>query len=275
MMKLYSSVIRLVSIYSTNLVYPGGQHAHAAFMDLVRGVDPDLSARLHDTNARKPFTVSPLMGLPKPSYRSENGGMTLPEGWECWLRVTILDDALFRAFIDHFLNGRACPEVRIGDARFMVSEVLTTPDSHPWAGYTPLAELQKRLDQPPPARWKFELVTPTQFGWKDKMVQTMPLPKLVFGSLAGAWREMSDEDSVEAIEKFAEENVLFGEYDLRTERLIVKNSPHLGGVGRVGYLYTGPADHPLARSLNFLAGLAFYTGLGKKTTMGMGMVRAG
>jgi CRISPR-associated endoribonuclease Cas6 len=34
-----------------------------------------------------------------------------------------------------------------------------------------------------------------------------------------------------------------------------------------------PEDGPLARAINVLADLAFYAGIGRKTTQGMGMAR--
>jgi CRISPR-associated endoribonuclease Cas6 len=290
-MRLYSSVIKLTNLHSATLTHLGGQHAHAAFLDVVRAVDESLSQRLHDLNGRKPFTVSPLMGLP----RRKTSEVRLREGWECWLRVTILDDVLFKTFIDYFmnLNERKLSEVRLGDARFLVSEILTTPGSHPWAGYASIEELRKRLDGPAPEKFVFELHTPTSFRLQDKEVATMPTPKLVFGNLAGAWRALTGEDNVEAVEKYAEANLVMGNYKLNTDRLILHNNPQLGSVGRVEFIRTDKTDHPFdraqgkpfdeaplsgisqgeptAHALNLLADLAFYSGLGRKTAQGMGM----
>ncbi len=41
-----------------------GHQALAAFYDMVEQVDPELAAILHESNARKPFTLSQLNGLP-------------------------------------------------------------------------------------------------------------------------------------------------------------------------------------------------------------------
>lgn len=269
---LYSSVIHLTNLQPTTFEFSGGQHGHAAFLDIVRQVDGALSEKLHSENARKPFTVSPLMGLPKATLHDQKT-VSLRAGWECWLRITILDDGLFRSFIEHFLFGSARPEIRLGNSNFMVTEIETTPGSHPWAGYLSSEELNQRLDLPVPELWKFEFATPTQFGWKDGRIQTMPHPKQVFGNLAIAWRGMTGQDYVEPVERFVDENVIFGEYHLNTEYFTIKNKPHPGGVGKAQYINTGDPNHPLGRSLNLLAGLAFFTGLGRKTTMGMGQAR--
>lgn len=298
-MRLFSSVIKLTNQHPATLTYLGGQHAHAAFLDVVRAVDESLSQRLHDLNGRKPFTVSPLMGLPKtfnhkghpsPEFRTgsihegKEQGIRLREGWECWLRVTMLDDGLFRSFIEYFMNfpsstGRGVrgegkhPQIRLGDAHFLVSEILTTPGSHPWAGYISIEELQKRLDEPAPAKFVFELHTPTSFRLQDKEIATKPTPKLVFGNLAGAWRALTGENNVEAVEKYADANLVMRNSKLRPDRLVLHNNPQLGSVGRVEFIRADKTDHPTARALNLLADLAFYSGLGRKTAQGMGMVR--
>src|SRR3990172_7187462 len=140
MTTLYSSVIKLTNLHPATLLGDGGQHAHGALHAIIAKVDPALATRLHDIKGRKPFTLSPLMGLPKilhhegrPSTSASTssarrlragskhegkfkGEAYLREGWQCWLRVTILDDALFKTFIDYFMNvnGRKLPEIRLG-----------------------------------------------------------------------------------------------------------------------------------------------------------------
>jgi len=275
-MKLYSSVIRLTNVHPATFTQLGGQYGHAAFLEIVQSVDPALSAQLHDAKGRKPFTVSALQGLPtkKPGIKGQVGketGFHLREGWECWLRVTILDEKLFGAFITHFLQGSARPQIRLGEAHFLVSEILTTPGSHPWAGYTTLAELQSRLEQPAPHKFAFELFSPTQFGYKDDWKILMPLPRFVFGNLANAWKALTGEDNVRAVEEYAEANLIFGNYALKTENVLIENKPHPGAVGKFEYWLTDKTDQPLARGLNLLADLAFYAGLGRKTPQGMGM----
>ncbi len=304
-MRLYSSVIKLINLHSAIIPPPGGQHAHAAFLDIIRQVDPNISQALHDhrgKGARQPFTVSPLMDLPPPirlsradlpasmhkSHSIQSGqsvdrlSIHLPEGWRCWLRVTILDETLFKSFIDYFLNhpapsrrrmGGVAARIRLGDAHFLVSEILTTPGSHPWAGSTTIEELQAYLDQPPPNAFVFDFHSPTSFKLQGSRVELIPHPKHVFGSLAAAWKTLTCEDFVEAIEKFAQTNLRLILHRLERRALTLHNHPQLGCIGRAEYQLYSPEDTPMARALNLLASLAFYTGLGRKTAQGMGMVR--
>ena len=287
-MRLYSSVIKITNRNNVTNPTPAGQHPHPAFMDIVRAVEPGLSQALHDLNGRKPFTVSPLMGLPKPR-QAQTSEVYLRAGWECWLRVTILDDALFKSFIDYFMNpdpspspsekrrwrggSVELPQIRLGDAHFGVSEILTTPGSHPWAGYTSLDDLRKRLDAPAPESLPFELFSPTSFSLVKGHFELIPYPKLVFGNLAGAWKAMTGENMVEAVEKYAEKSWRLTLHRVERKAVTLHNHPQLGTVGRVEFQRQDGGDTPLARALNLLADLAFYTGLGRKTAQGMGQVR--
>ncbi|GAB4459565.1 MAG: hypothetical protein Kow0070_14690 [Anaerolineales bacterium] len=294
-MRLYSSVIKLLALHPASLEYSGGQHAHAAFLEIVRQVDPALSQALHENRgkgARQPFTISPLMGLPHPHRASQTSevlktsevsAVHLREGWECWLRVTMLNETLFRYFIEYFLKaeGKTLPKIRLGDAHFAVSEILTTPGVHPWAGFTTLEDLQKRLDEPAPAQIAFEFVSPTSFKLQDERVELLPLPRRVFGNLATAWKALrpgsgqalTGEDMVRAVEEYAEQNLQLQWNRMEKRALIIKHHPQLGMVGPAVYHFRRPEDTPLARALNLLADLAFYTGIGRKTAQGMGMVR--
>jgi len=277
-MRLYSSVIKLLSLHTVTIPRPGAQHAHGAFFDILRQVDPALATEVHaieGKSKRKPFTLSPIQGLPSNRRNGQEKAIHLREGWECWLRVTLLDETLFRAFIEYFLDTpspQRHPEIRLGDAHFLVSEILTTPGSHPWAGFITLEALQKRLDEPPPASITFEFHSPTSFKLGNH-IELILYPKLVFGNLATAWKNLSGENLVEAVEKYAEKNLQPVLHRLERRALTLSNQPQLGSVGKVEYRFLHPEDTPLARALNLLADLAFYTGVGRKTTQGMGMTR--
>ena len=62
-------------------------------------------------------------------------------------------------------------------------------------------------------------------------------------------------------------------FDLRTELVNDPNSKWAGCVGTIGYRILGDADPLAIKQLNTLADFALYAGIGRKTPMGMGMVR--
>jgi len=271
-MRLYASVIKLIAQEPAFIPSSGGgQYAHAAFFNILDQVDPRLAAAVHEIagkGRRKPFTLSPLMGLPRPHAQ----GYHLPAGWSCWLRVTLLDEMLFRSFIEYFLASPPGCTIRLGDAHFLVSEILTAPGSHPWAGAITLDDLRRRLDAPPPDAIALEFYTPTSFKLGD-YIETLPLPRLVFGSLATAWANLAGERLTPAIERFAQEGIHPDIHRLTRHGPRLNNQPQIGATGRVVYRFLTHEDSLLARAINVLADLAFYTGVGRKTTHGMGMTR--
>src|SRR5215467_13387665 len=60
--------------------------AHALFLNLIGQFDPSLSARLHNEPGYRPFTVSPIQGLPITGKH-----LVLHNAQTCHLRITLLD----------------------------------------------------------------------------------------------------------------------------------------------------------------------------------------
>lgn len=292
---LYSTVVKLVAIHDGQLPATQGRLAHAAFLDIIHAVDPALASALHASRGRKPFTVSPLMGLP----REHDGQVTVRRGRAAWLRFTLLGSDLFTTFTRHFLSppqgpghdenlpsprrGGAGGEVPLGDVHFAITEVLTTPGSHPWAGYTTLHALQSAGEGRPldaaPHTISIQFASPTVFsrGTRDglgKWMEPFPHPALFFGSLAAAWNHVSPRPlDKAAVRAYAEETVVVGLYQMRSKMVRYWGQPQIGGTGNVTYLLKDRRNRPMIRTLNLLADFAFYSGAGYKTTMGMGQCR--
>ena len=125
-------MVKLVAARQATLPATQGHHAHAALLEIVRAVDPTLAADLHSLTGRKPFTVGPLRGT-RPAGR---GRVEVLPGQTVTLRFTLLDPLLFQLFLHRFLDGRFRPEIHLGAADLMVMEVINTPESHPWAGFS-------------------------------------------------------------------------------------------------------------------------------------------
>jgi CRISPR-associated endoribonuclease Cas6 len=309
---LYSTVVKLIAMQDGRVPATQGRLAHAAFLDIIRAVDPDLATALHASRGRKPFTVSPLYGLPRP----QESHVPVRRGRMAWLRFTLLGGELFATFTRRFLitpsptlplQGGAGkedtlkgetnletfqpsnlprgggPTIRMGTIDFAVSEVLTTPGSHAWAGYTPLSGLERtwgerRLDR---GAWNIDLrfASPTVFsrGTRDglgKWMEPFPSPALLFGSLAAAWNQVSPRPvDKAAVRAYAEETVVVGLYHMSSRMVRYWGQPQIGATGRISYLLKDRRDQPMIRTLNCLADFAFYSGVGYKTTMGMGQVR--
>ncbi|NLH00070.1 MAG: CRISPR system precrRNA processing endoribonuclease RAMP protein Cas6 [Chloroflexi bacterium] len=271
---LFASVIHLTALEDGTLLSVGGQYGHAAFLSLMQAVDPALSTWLHNANQRKPFTVSTVGGLPAPMRpRDSAAAVPVQAGQTCQLRLTLLDPRLFHLVIDRLLFGPSRPTLQLGEISFLVTEVYTTPGSHPWAGCAELSDLQARLDEPAPRIIAFELASPTAFGLGDQRISTLPTADLLFANLARAWQLLTGQDTVSAIIRYCQEKLAPGTFNLQTWAFRLKNKAQLGAVGQIEYVLMDESDAPLARALNLLADLAFYCGIGRKTTQGMGQAR--
>jgi CRISPR-associated endoribonuclease Cas6 len=272
---LYSLVLSLAPIREATASATAGHQVHAAFLKMMQEADAALAEALHAPNTpNRPFTVSPLMGVGQP----RDGRVWLSPKQDYWLRFTVLDPRLFERFMARFLRGDGRPTLRLGQAELLIKEILVTPGSHPWAGYTSWAQLVAGAQ--PDSEITLEFVSPTAFGFGQKawgkMVVVLPDPALVFGSLIRAWNSAAPapmQVDKEALAAYLEEDAVVKRIEwLVTRMLHFSRSPQVGSVGQLTYGLMA-ADETMRGQLNALADFAFYAGVGMKTTMGMGQCR--
>jgi CRISPR-associated endoribonuclease Cas6 len=235
----------------------------------MRRADADVATWLHDKNGRKPFTASPLRG-----FRAErDGALRLRTGDEGWLRITLAGDEYFRLFLSRFMDWGTAARLTIGEADFAVSAVTTTPEGHPWAGYTTPEVLMAGAKRE--TSIAFELATPTAFSMGNDEVELSPRPDLLFDSLARKWAEWCGSTPLPAALPKREwfwEHARVSDLRLRRECWRFDRYVQLGTAGYVSYRVVN-ADEAVLHTLNTLADFAFYAGVGRKTTQGMGQVR--
>lgn len=272
---LYSLALTLQAERPATLPATSGHQAHAALLAAIREADPDLARLLHAAGPSvRPFTVSPLLGVR--AGRKETVEIA-PER-PCTLRITLLQDALYRELMGRFLEDPGRPAIRLGEARFLITQVQTTPGSSPWAGYTTWEALlsQARADK----RVTLDFLSPTAFSlgqrpW-GKRFHVLPEARFVFGSLLRSWNALAPAGlalPADALGDYLENDVVILEISqLRTAMWRYPRHLQVGFLGRVSYGLKG-ADTALRRQLNALADFAFYAGVGYKTTMGMGQTR--
>lgn len=270
---LYALMIRLTATHNGRLRTTQGHLAHAAFLNIVQQVDPALSAALHDKNGRKPFTLSPLHGF----GHGHKGQLTIEAGQSGWLRVTLLDPTLFQTFIRYFLEGRRPPTLRLEQMQFAISEILSTHGSHPLAGSSSLAALEAKWVgvAQPPTTIPLTFRTPTAFSLRHaafRHMHILPDPPLVFGELASYWDQLTNSQTKEAVREFAAFGVAVSRHDIASHMYQYGQSKQVGFCGDVVFKVLDDTNPTMTAYLNLLADLAFYTGVGSKTTQGMGQV---
>lgn len=274
---LYSLVIRLAAASTTTIRATQGHLAHAAFLSILNQADPTIAQALHDYNGRKPFTLSQLEGF----GRGREGQHPIKAGQEGWLRVTLLDPILFQTFIQYFLRGRNQAKLYLNPATFYINEILSTPHSHPLAGYSTLEHLYNHWQQINPQHHQHHTIhlnfrSPTAFSLRGlqqrhRHMHILPDPALVFGELAGYWDRLTGYDTQDEVRDFAAPHVVVTRHKIETHMFQYTNSKQVGFTGDVSFQILEP-DPVFIRHLNLLADLVFYTGIGSKTTMGMGQV---
>lgn len=266
---LFAYVVFLQATEDTVLPISQGQYAHAAFLNLVAEADPPLATVLHDHKGRKPFTVSLLGGL------GEGGDGLVPvrSGQQCWLRFTLLEPSLFRAFQRVLLGQGASLQIRIGPGVFRVLGAAGTQASHPWAGAIQSEDI---ATLPPLRDLTLQFAAPTAWsigGDAARRMELLPHSSLLFGGLSSSWNAWCRQRMSQDIRAYAEQNVVPSWMKIETRRLWYGGRPQIGTVGTVTYTVLGSLEVPQARQIRTLAEFAFYAGVGYRTTMGMGQVR--
>ena len=278
--------------------FTSGKSLHALFLNLVSSVDADLGDRLHDNQANKAFTLSPLQTTgrspqPKSSPRKSQAVSTqstsirwqhtrpVAAGTPCWWRVSLLDDSLFAQLSQLWLNLNPERPWHLGPADLRISSILGTPQStQPWAGYCDYAQIYERASERD-RKLTFQFYTPVAFR-QGKRDAFMPTPERVLGSLLRRWNHYSEQ----TFEKEIIDVLCESAHNVRTAVVSDPRSQYQhtgakishcnqfrGSVGSVTFQVFGKVDPLVIKQLNALADYALYAGVGRKTPMGMGMTQ--
>lgn len=274
---LHALVINLVAQNGGTIPGSVGELAHAAFYAAVQAVDPILSTQMHDAQQRSAFSLSPLHGY----WQSpQDQRIHVNPGQPGWLRLGLLDEELFAVFMQHILYSGVtggAPSIRLGNVNFAIHEVQGSPGSHPWSGYTTLADLAA-MDETP-TRWMLDFASPTAIRWQQadngaRRGEVFPHPRMAIASLRSRWDRLTGDTYGKEFEEWVGRNVVVGRiWEWQTEPFAYKRQSYIGGMGKLQYLLLDPSNRAYAAHLNRLLHFAFFAGIGYKTTHGMGQVR--
>jgi CRISPR-associated endoribonuclease Cas6 len=273
--------------------YLTGRHLHALFLTLVSSVDTTLGDRLHDSTADKAFTLSPLQikgqgigdrGQDRSKYKSKiytgsslqySHQQPIPVGTPCWWRISLLDDTLFGKLTQLWLNLNPNRPWHLGPADLYITSIQGTPQSiQPWANASTYAQLyEEASDVCDGLRLRNSSInltfsTPTAFR-QGQYDTTLPTRESVFNSLLSRWNKYSGIE----FSHIAIESIFPSFVNIHTEILADSRSKFIGILGEVNYKILGEMEPIQIKQLNALADFALYAGIGRKTTMGMGMTR--
>jgi len=305
--RLYAFLLRLRPLQQGTLMAFSGEFVHAAFLNWLRDAAPDVAAWLHEGQKRRFFTCSSLhfSQSMQPLLKAERENVHLPlDPQKTYaVRITLLLGDLFPLFYNALMRFRASeaamaksPFLLLGKQLFLLEEViLDAENSSGWTGFTSLASMIERaatmrLGNNTPLTLEFASLTTFSRGNRKSRYGThhimLPLPQYVFLSLVRRWEDVVPPELLSVVQReriehyIQDDGVIVLDYDLKAHH--VKFTTHLqrGFVGSCQYQLRGPDEKttpeaPLTvrQQLFLLAHLAFYSGVGYKTAMGLGQVR--
>ena len=246
-----------------------GRCLHALFLTLVSSVDQQLGNRLHEQQRSKAFTLSPLQ-----IHRQQNSSLqwdykhSIKPHTSCWWRVSLLDESLFSHLSSLWLNLSPQQLWRLGPAELQITSIVGTPSpSQPWAHFISYPHLFEAASEEN-RQIRIRFCTPTAFR-QGSYDSPLPTRDCVFKSLLDRWNSYSPLPFTEEILP-----PLFpSRFNLRTEILKDNSSSFIGCVGEIAFRILGNDDPLVIKQINALADFSLFSGIGRKTPMGMGMVR--
>lgn len=264
-----SLVLTLEPLEAASLPANLGRASHALLLRLLEGSSPAVASCLHDEEGPKPFTVSNLWG----AERGEQGTVVVSPESHCWLRFTSLDNELSDLLQQQFLGG-GVRRVELDRTVFGVVAATADPEDNAWAGvasYGQLSEPYLLARENPRRRVGLEFATPTTFR-SGGMNVPVPMPELVFGSLVERWNAFAPVAVSEEVRRYVAGCVAVSRYRLQSRFVPFGQAGQVGCLGECQYVAVN-RDRYWLGLVNLLADFALYSGVGYKTTMGLGQAR--
>jgi CRISPR-associated endoribonuclease Cas6 len=266
---LYSAMLELQPSADTIVPLTTGHLVHALFLNLIKQFDEGLFSRLHDGPGPRPFTLSSLWG-----GQVQEDYLLLRKGIACSFRVTFLDGgSLWDRLRTQFLEGGPLI-AHIGSTELRLTRMVSTPSASApkWVGST---DWQTLAMHPLHHAITLHFMSPTAFSLSGRQFDLFPKPFRIWESLLRVWNTYAPEhlqlEKSDIRESFSHQDVVVATCDLQTETLSFPNYLQKGFTGTCTYLLQG--EDWLVSRLTMLAAFAPYSGIGYKTTMGMGQVR--
>ncbi|HID65321.1 MAG TPA: CRISPR system precrRNA processing endoribonuclease RAMP protein Cas6, partial [Anaerolineae bacterium] len=244
-----------------------GRAAHACFLGLVSRFDPALAQSLHRSEIT-PFALS-ILADPMSTRR---GRLKNPPN-SVWLRLTSLDERL--SALLQKLEPKRIDTLRLLHAKCKVVSIISDSKTYTWARKSTFSEISNNglvRARKGESYTGFRFLSLTSFSMaKSRLSMPLPWPRLVFQSLVRRWNAFSRITWRIDWPEF-DRGVSIAEHRLQTCRLDLGRFSELGFVGECWYVIDRDVSIGLRHAIHALAEFAFFSGVGKKTTMGMGFV---
>lgn len=231
-----------------------GRAIHGCVLNWINSTDSQLANYIHETQI-SPLCLSGLIGNRRQPL-SEEGDRFL-------IRIGILEQKIIQPLLTG-IEVKESEVLNLGNFPFIIRQIYSFPDSHTLAKLTDYYSLA--IYSPTNKQIKLKFLSPTSFKQKQG-IQNFPLPGLVFDSLLRKWNHFAPEELHFSPQDW---QIKVSEYELKTHAFKLESGAEIGCQGWVKYSCSNAEQ---ARIASILASFAFYAGVGRKATMGMGQVQ--
>lgn len=245
-----------------------GKAVHGEFLAGLKRLNPVLSAAIHDGSGMKPFTTSNLDGM------SVRGSIaTIRPGQKLSIRFSTLHPQLSALLINALVPQWVNDGLKLHDQPLQVTAVRTTAEEDVWCDALHFDQLLDEAGETDHLRMEF--VSPTAFRATARHYIPLPQPELVFASLLDRWNRFAPFQLPRELYEQFRSSIAVEEADIHTDTVNFARGGRtnvIGFTGRVTFrLFV--KDREARRQIAALAAFARFSGVGAKTTMGLGQAR--
>lgn len=261
---LSSFVIELETLEAIVLNGYGGEAIHGLFFEVLNNYSKKVAEYLHNgSNRQKPFSLS---GILEKKPKTE-GKIILESGEKASFRISILEEKLLPDTLAAF--GKALnlkTSLTLGNGKILLKNIHYKEGQNLWVRSSLYPKLFEEAQ--PDDKIQFKFFSPTSFRIRGNQC-TLPGAYLIFGSLIDRWNSFS---GITFDKSFTEKlhTIYPSQFKLKSEIVNFSNYKVIGFKGVLEYRLGKEFARKEKKILNTLADFAFYSGIGYKTTMGMG-----
>lgn len=245
-----------------------GRATQGVYLRAMGNIAPEVSLAIHDGHGYHPYTVSDVLPFVKTEMRDLQRGQPL----------TVILTTLHRE-VTHLTLNTVVPEwIKSGFDLHGQAVRVSHADIETTSFETILAEsraMTKRY-----IAMRFTTPTSTKKSRRrgenderrDSQIVPLPMPDRIFNSLYDRWNHFAPQPLPEALKAFIEDDISIKNCNIHTHYVDRERANKGGTVGFMGDVTFYCTSNEQLGYAHALAAFAMYSGVGIKTTQGMGVV---
>jgi CRISPR-associated endoribonuclease Cas6 len=262
MSDLGSFLLRIQPYRSADIPSRTGRAVHAWYLASLQAIMPELSEAVHNGNFLKPFTLNEISPV---KYHHELQRLSPRSIYS--VRVTTLHKDVTRITQNSLVPTWKKDGIILHQQAFKVIDIQQDLTTYQALVAKHRASYNRQI--------RLQFISPTAVKQGGDNFLPLPVPSILFGTLANKWEEFSGYPLPEGFRDWAKKSVMVSHFkgetlDINRERA---NKGILSGfVGDATFTATN-GEMPHIGWWHVLGNYAYYAGCGAKTTQGLGQVR--